>query len=295
MFWQKLKKFRYFGESLVVRFGMWFFGLFSVEFASNFSAKIAKVVGKLIAVNKLASSNLQQAMPYLDLPTRNKIIEQMWDNLGRIVGEFIYISKSSPQELLKNVEITQDSLKNIEDLKNCEQGAIIFSGHIGNWELGPKILTSLGLKVNVVYRPLNNPIVEEMTAKIRGVKLIEKGVNGTRKIIEALKNKEVVIILADQKVSEGQKIKFFHDDAITTTSIARMALKYDIPLVPARVIRLKNKFFFKVELEKNLVFKKSDDLNDDINKLTLLINQKLEEWIKQYPHQWFWVHNRWKK
>lgn len=295
MFWQKLKKFRYLCESFVVGFGLWFFGLFSVKFSSNISAKIAKFVGKFIAVNKLALNNLTLAMPELDFNARKKIIEQMWENLGRIVGEFVYICKSTPQDLMKNVEITEDSLKNIEDLKNSNNGAIVFSGHIGNWELGPKTLIAKGLKINVVYRPLNNPLVEEMTAKIRGVNLIEKGVNGTRKIIEALKNKELVIILADQKVSEGEKIKFFNDEAITTTSIARLALKYDVPLVPARVVRLGNNFLFRVDIEKNLVFKKSNDLNCDITNLTLLINLKLEQWIKEYPSQWFWVHNRWKK
>ena len=77
MFWQQLKKIRYFCESLVVRFGIWFFGLLTVEVASNFSANIAKFVGKLIAVNKLALHNLALAMPQLDLNARKKNIQQM--------------------------------------------------------------------------------------------------------------------------------------------------------------------------------------------------------------------------
>jgi KDO2-lipid IV(A) lauroyltransferase len=134
-----------------------------------------------------------------------------------------------------------------------------------------------------------------MTAKIRAVNLIEKGNSGSRKIIEALKNNELVIILADQKISEGEKIKFFHEDAITTTSIARLALKYDVDLIPARVIRFDQKSNFFVEVEKPLVIKKTLNLNEDILALTLAINQNIERWIRNSPAQWFWVHNRWKK
>ena len=83
--------------------------------------------------------------------------------------------------------------------------------------------------------------------------------------------------------------------AITTTSIARLALRYDIPLIPARSIRIGKEFRFRAEVEKPLAIKKSDDVNSDVLRLTREINLKLEEWVKEYPSQWFWVHNRWKK
>ena len=152
-----------------------------------------------------------------------------------------------------------------------------------------------GLKVSTVYRPLNNPYVEKMTASIRGSKLIPKGSQGNRQIIEAVKNGEFIIILADQKISEGEKVKFFHDDAITTTSIARIALKYNIALIPARPIRIDHEFKFWAEVERPLDFQKSSDINKDTLDLTRVINQKLEQWISEYPAQWFWVHDRWKK
>jgi len=290
-----LNNLRYRLESFCVKFGLWFFAKLSFATASNLAGRIALFVGKKIKVNQLAKKNLALALPELDEKKRAKIIDEMWDNLGRIVGEFVHVCKKTPEEILEIVDIDSVSKINFLQLKEKNKGAIIFSAHIGNWEIGPKILLALGFKVNVVYRPLNNPYVEEMTAKIRAVNLIEKGNSGSRKIIEALKNNELVIILADQKISEGEKIKFFHDDAITTTSIARLALKYDVDLIPARVIRLNQKSKFFVEVEKPLVFKKTLNLNEDILALTLAINQNIENWIRSYPAQWFWVHNRWKK
>jgi KDO2-lipid IV(A) lauroyltransferase len=180
-------------------------------------------------------------------------------------------------------------------MKQGNKGGIIFGAHTGNWEIGPKIFVKHGLKVSTVYRPLNNPYVEKMTASLRGVELIEKGVSGSRKIVEVIKNGGFVIILADQKISEGEPVQFFHDEAITATSIAKIVLKYGVDLIPARAVRLGRNFKFFVEAEKPLAIQKTTDLNSDVLRLTRQINRKLEEWIKQYPSQWFWVHNRWKK
>lgn len=292
---KKIKEIRYRTESYFVKFGLWFFDQFSFDKASRLAGKIAVFIGKKIKVNELASKNLSLALPEINEENRSKIIDEMWNNLGRIIGEFSHVCKKNPQEILELVDLDVDSIEVLNKLKESKKGAIVFSAHIGNWEIGPKILMALGFKVNVVYRPLNNTFVEEMTAKLRNINLIEKGNSGSRKIIEALKNHELVLILADQRIGEGEKIKFFHDDALTTTSIARLALKYDVEIIPARVIRnnLKNNFF--IEIQKPLVFKKSLNLNSDILALTLTINQIIEKWIRSYPAQWFWVHDRWKK
>ena len=291
----QIKDFRYLIEAIIVKLGLWVFGSLKPETASNIAAAIAKFVGKKISVQRLSYDNLSKAIPQLSEKEKEKILDDMWDNLGRVVGEFSYIAKSSPQQLAEIAEMPEETRQNIEAMKASGKGGIIFSGHIGNWEIGPKIFIKNGLKVSTVYRPLNNPYVEKMTSILRGVDLIEKGTSGSRKIIEVIKKGGFVIILADQKISEGEPVKFFHEDAVTTTSIARIALKYDINLIPARSIRIGNALKFIVEVEKPLVIQKSGDINSDVLNLTREINKKLESWIKQYPAQWFWVHNRWKK
>jgi KDO2-lipid IV(A) lauroyltransferase len=290
-----LKKVRYLVEAAIVWLFIDFFRLLKVDAASNIAAAISKFVGKKISVHKLAYRNLSKALPDLSEKEKEKILDEMWDNLGRICGEFAFVSKIPVERLDDFVSYSKDTEKNILELKNSGKGGIIFSGHIGNWELGPKFLVKYGINVSTVYRPLNNPYVEEMTASMRKTDMIGKNSAGNRKIIDVVKKGGFVIILADQKVSEGEPVKFFHDNAITTTSIARIALKYDVPVIPARVIRLENKFKFCVELEKPLVIEKTNDVNLDAISVTRQINQKLENWIKEFPSQWFWVHNRWKK
>lgn len=289
------KKIRYALEAPLVWFGIVFFRSLKIENASNLAGKIAIFIGSKIAVSKLAMNNLSKALPHLDSSQKNAIINGMWDNLGRVVGEFPHVCKMSADEILQHVEIDENSKKILDELIARNQGGIIFSAHFGNWEIGPKILIKYGIKVKTFYRPLNNPFVEKMTSSLRGVEMIEKGSDGNRQLITALKNKEFILIMADQKVTDGEPIKFFHDDAVTATSIAKIALKYNVPLVPGFVLRVNKQFKFLLRVEKPLEFNKINSLNSEANNLTLKINQIIEKWIGENPEQWFWVHNRWKK
>jgi KDO2-lipid IV(A) lauroyltransferase len=292
---RQLKQVRYLIEALIVKLGLLFFHSLTPKIAANFAAKIATFIGPKIAVHKLAYKNITNALPELNENRKKEILADMWDNLGRIIGEYPHIAYYKVEEIEEIVEFPEETIKNIEFIKNSKKGGIIFSGHIGNWEVGPKAFMKFGIIPHTVYRSLNNPYVEKMTATIRNQKMITKGTSGNRMIIDVIKNGGFIIIMADQKISEGEPVQFFHDKAITTTSIAKIALKYDVSLIPARSIRIGKDFKFIIDVEKPLEFDKTEDINKNVINLTLKINQKLESWIKEYPSQWFWVHNRWKK
>ena len=178
-----IKKIRYLGEALIVKLAMGFFALLGEKNASDFGSFLARKIGKLHSSHKLALSNISKAMPHLNEAQKNQIIDDMWDNLGRVVGEYVHLAKLSPQKMVEKYVLFDDkSRANIGFIKQNCKGGIIFSGHIGNWEIGPKTLMSEGFNVSTVYRPLNNPYVEEMTASIRGAKLIAKGSHGGVKL-----------------------------------------------------------------------------------------------------------------
>jgi KDO2-lipid IV(A) lauroyltransferase len=289
-----LKKIRYLIEILIVRFALFFFCVIGVRASSNLASSLARFIGKKLKVHQLAYKNLSNALPELSEKKKGEILDDMWDNLGRIVGEFHHIGTTPLEKIEEFVNFSAESKANLEMIKSLGKGGIIISAHIGNWEVGPKIFLKHGLNVSTVYRPLNNPYVETITANLRGVELIEKGTAGSRKIVETIKAGGFVVIMADQKISEGEPVKFFHANAITATSVARIALKYDIPIIPARSIRHGRQCSFTATMEKPLAMQRSDNLNFDILHLTRQINIKLESWIREYPSQWFWVHDRWK-
>ncbi len=294
----KIKQIRYFLESLVVRFGLFLFQIIGLKNASNLASFLARFIGKKISVHNLARKNIIQSLPNLNDKEVDEVLDGMWDNLGRIVGEFVHIAKFTGKELMEYAQFDEESKKNIANIKknfNDGKGGIIFSAHIGNWEIGPKVILESGINVKTIYRPLNNQVVDDLTSKIRGVELISKSSQGNKRIIEEIKKGNYILILADQRISDGILVPFFNHPALTTAAIARLALKYGIPLIPARSIRVGKGFKFLLRIEKPIEFQSSVNINESILNLTTKVNQKLEEWIKEYPSQWFWVHNRWKQ
>jgi KDO2-lipid IV(A) lauroyltransferase len=122
---KKFKEIRYRTESYFVKFGLWFFDQLSFDKASRLAGKIAVFIGKKIKVNELASKNLSLALPEINEENRSKIIDEMWNNLGRIIGEFSHVCKKKPQEILKLVDLDVDSIEVLNKLKESKKGAIV--------------------------------------------------------------------------------------------------------------------------------------------------------------------------
>jgi KDO2-lipid IV(A) lauroyltransferase len=123
--------------------------------------------------------------------------------------------------------------------------------------------------------------------------MIKKGRSNIRELLNKIKSGYSVIIIADQRTSEGKKIKFFNCPALTTTIPAQISLKYNCKIVPLRMERLSYNNF-EMTIYKPFEYKKSDNYEKDTYNLTLQVNKQLEKMILKRPEQWLWSHNRWK-
>ena len=275
--------------------------LIGIDFASALGSKILKIIGPLSKFDKRAEDNIKKIFPALNIEEKNNIKNNMWDNLGRNIGEFAFAKKLNPynnQRLnsYKNKpRFIIEGQQYIEDICNLKTGAIFFSAHIGNWEICPLILTGKKLKVTSIYRHANNPFNEKIIQWLRkGISFYApKGPSGAKKLFKVLRNKEFAAILADQKLNEGMLIDFLGHPAKTATAIGELSLKLSIPLVPIHVQRIKGATF-KYIIEKPIMIPKNN-YNHDKELLILLnkINKTLERWILKCPEQWLWIHNRW--
>ena len=283
-----IKYSRYLIEAILVKLFMIIFTAIGRRNASKLAGSLSTFIGGKLSVNKLAINNIKKALP--KEKNHQKIIKNMWQNLGQICGEYVHISKIPSNKITKYIHFSEETKANLKKMANSKKGGIIFSGHIGNWEIGPKSLIANNLKIKTFYRPLNNFLVEKITAKMRKTPLITKN-NGIREIVRSIAQGYYIVFLVDQKITQGQKIPFFNQEAYTSDLIAKIALKYQIDLIGARVIRNNQDFNFTVQIDKPLKITKTDNAKSIMTK----INAQLESWIKQYPDQWFWVHNRWKK
>jgi KDO2-lipid IV(A) lauroyltransferase len=122
--------------------------------------------------------------------------------------------------------------------------------------------------------------------------MFPKGTRGAVKMARAIKNNEAIAMLIDQKMNDGIAVPFFGVDAMTAPAIAQLALRYDLPILPAYVLR-KGGAHFEAHMFPALKYEKTGDTEKDTLTIMTAINTMLEGWIRAHPEQWFWVHRRW--
>lgn len=276
------KYFRHALEALIIVLLYAFFLVIGIDRASAFGGLMARKIGPLTKSHKTALSNLKKCFPEYDEFKLNAITDQMWDGLGRMFGEFPFWSMMSNKEFERRVEFNFNIPK---------QNILFLSGHYGNFELTSRLSQALDLGMHLIYRPANNPIVDKIINHARtkcGSTMVPKGRNGLKKLMDSMKAQIAVGMLVDQKMDDGVNIPFFGMLAKTTNLPAKLALKFGSKILVVRMQRKKGAYFFVDYQELNY------SINEDPNIITLRINQVLEGWIKEFPEQWFWVHNRWK-
>jgi KDO2-lipid IV(A) lauroyltransferase len=111
-------------------------------------------------------------------------------------------------------------------------------------------------------------------------------------LLRAIQQRRHIGMLLDQKMNTGIPLDFFGRKAMTATSIATLALKYDCPIIPVRVVRSAGTRH-KVTIFPPLALEQSGDEAADIKRIMSRINATLEGWIREYPAQWIWIHRRW--
>ena len=294
-----MKIIKYFFEFVSILSLLCIFKLIGFKNASDLGSLIGKYIGPFLRSKNLVKKNLKIGLGKLEKTHEAEIINDMWSNFGRNLAEYTYLKE------LKNGKtgfhhMKINGLDQLDKIKKNNKPVIFYSGHFANFELMPMELYKYGIKLAIIYRPLNNlflnPILEYARMKYVCPIQITKGRAGTRDLIDKLKDGYSIAMLVDQRVSfkEGPKIPLFEQPAYTTTIPAQLALKYNCKLVPLFIER-KNGINFELTVHEPLEIKKTGNNNQDKIEITLKINQSLEKMIKKNPKQWLWSHNRWKQ
>ena len=263
--------------------------------ASALMGGIARILGPPLGISRRARARLERALPGLGEAEYRRIIRGMWDNLGRVFGEYAHLDRISCVGMGAQVELV--GTEHVDAALARGRPLLFVSGHCGNWEVGYIAARQYGLDVAPVYRAVNNPGVEALMLGVRrstGVEPIAKGAAGARRIIAAMKRNAALTLLVDQKMNDGIPVPFFGRDAMTAPAAAELALRHEASLLPARVERLRG-VAFRVTVYPPLELERSGDRHADAARIMLAINRRLEQWITERPDQWFWLHRRWKE
>jgi len=261
------------------------------KISSDLGGVIFEKLGPYFRSKKLIHSNIKNSMPGIHSNDLNKMVNLMWNNYGRVFAEYVFIKNFRLGKLSSKIKV--DGQEILDEIKNQNKQVIFFSGHFGNFELMAMHLEKSGINLSAIYRPLNNIFLNFIMERIRKNYIcknqIKKGIGGMKKLINLKKNNSCTALMIDQRVSEGILSNFFNRKALTTTVPAQLVKKFNIPVIPIHIERIKN-INFKITVNKPIFFTQ----NETIQSITDKLNKELERMILIKPEQWIWSHNRWK-
>lgn len=284
-------------EALLVRGLVALFRRIGPVRASNLGGWLCRTVGPRLPVSRIADANLRMVMPELDVGARQRIIRDMWDNIGRNAGEFPHLSTlpHNPASGPGWDVVGEEHLRS----QAARGGPTIFvSGHIGNWEMLPPAVARYGLPFSSFYRAPNNPLVDTILRDLRDqamgqpVPLFAKGAHGARGALAHIIRGGHLGMLVDQKMNDGVAARFFGLPAMTAGAMAAMAIKLRCPVIPGYVERL-GPARLRIHVHPPLDLPASGNRAQDQMNLTQMVNDWLESTIRQYPGSWLWLHRRW--
>ena len=216
---------------------------------------------------------------------------QLGQNMGRQMGQTLFeiYHDDDFQHQHHKFHVSGPGLDAIKAAQAAGKGAIIVSGHFGQWEAVRAVIKMHGMESGAVYRPNKNRHYERRIRKgieAGGKPIFATGRVGTKALVRHLREGGIVSILLDEKYSEGVRLPFLGHDALTSLSAAQLALKYDLPMIPAYGIRMEDGLSFQVEFEAPIP-------HTDSIAMTRTFNDSLSARILANPDQWYWMLKRW--
>jgi KDO2-lipid IV(A) lauroyltransferase len=287
-------------EYLAARTVLGFLGILPRRVALFFSIGIARLGYHLLGnLRKVGYRNLEIAMPETSQRERARLVKGSFESLGRILGEVSQFHKATPAKLEQLIEFHIDHLLELyAKLRHEGRGAIITTGHMGNWELFVFAFAAIYEPMSYLARPIDNPLIEEMTVQIR-TRFGNRPINKTNSVIVAskiLREGGLLGILADVNAhpKEGVFVPLFGVPACTSSGAALLAIRTNSIILPMCAVwdREKHKYVaLHGEIIEPVI---TGDRKRDIAETTARFTAEFEKFVRAYPDQWLWIHKRWK-
>jgi KDO2-lipid IV(A) lauroyltransferase len=267
---------------------------------ANLFGRIAGLIGPLTREQRIARANLIAAFPEKSPEEIETILAGVWDNLGRLGAEFAHLDHiwqhdpAFPER--SRIEIGPRTHELFAQLRLDGKPALIFAGHLGNWELPAVAAVAHGLDAAILFRRPNSASANRIIEEIRAVKmgaLIPAGRDAPLRMAEALRNGQHVAILVDQYFSNGVEVTFFGRKTKANPTLARLLRQIECPIHGVRIIRLPG-HRFRAELSEELTPVRDASGQVDVQGTMQAITSVVEGWIREYPDQWLWLHRRWR-
>ena len=250
---------------------------------------LGQVIYYLGIRRSVTEKNLAAAFPSLPAKGVRNTARRTFRHFGSVAASLSVIPQLKPTDEGKWIYANEFSV--LKEALQEGRGCLVFSGHLGNWELMGAMASVCSIPATFVVTTQRNKRVEGMVNNIRrsaGIEIVKRR-EAARGVLSALKRNRCVALLIDQDAHEdGAFVPFFGRLASTPRGPAVFHLRTGAPLVFASCVRLPGERY-RIDFDR---------LNTrgitDPDKLTALMTARLEQAIRETPDQWFWMHRRWK-
>ena len=222
---------------------------------------------------------------------------QSWQNCVLTFFEFLQPNPfgSAGWDEFREQEGFEEYCKPILDAGN---NAFIITAHIGNWEALGSLGNREGVNLAAVAKPMHNPLVNNSILKSRAhrglqVLQIKSSMKG---IVDAARAGAWVAFVGDQDARRhGIFVDFFGRPASTAPGAAHFAYKMNMPILPAFCVRINDSSrHLKVIFMPPIYPNQDADKETELVRMTQEHTSALEQVIRRYPGDYFWLHRRWK-
>jgi Kdo2-lipid IVA lauroyltransferase/acyltransferase len=275
-----------------------FLRLLGPERASNLGGWLTRHVGPLLPAHKTALTNIRAVFPDLPDAEVRRIASGAWENLGRTGAEYAHLHHLFDWDADHPEAGRTDVLgiEHFESLRDDGKPGLIFSAHMGNWELPAICAAKYGLDATAVFRAPNNAAAREIVYSIRSGAmggLAAAGPGASFAMREVLEKGGHLGMLIDQHFTRGVAVDFLGRPAFTNPILGKFAKYFDCPVHGVRVVRLPG-YRFRLELTPALDLPRDASGAVDPAGAMAVMTRVIDGWVRENPEQWLWMHRRWR-
>ena len=249
---------------------------------------------------RVAEENLCRAFPgrYTD-SQRDQIVRAIYQHFACVMVEFLHLVRMLHSTNWKRyLQFPEDNhLRRTLQYLLSGRPIMMVTGHFGSWEMSALILGTMGLKAHVIARPLDNSFLHEYSRRFResaGQKLLAKK-GDFEKIQSILTRGGAIGTLGDQDAGRrGLYVDFFGRPASTHKAIALLALEHQAPILVFFIAKAADPLQYHAFLADVILPEAYKHHPAAVRAITERYTTALEQVVRRYPEQYFWLHRRWK-
>lgn len=225
-----------------------------------------------------------------------ELARRNFDHYVYSLCELVQLRTLSADELKKRIKF--ENAECLRELTDQDRGVVILTMHLGNFEWMGALASHLGIPLSIVARVMKNRLMESVISHQRkrwGIRVIQPLKNTLLSMLRELRRNRVIGFMIDQRRGppEGIFVDFFGRPAATTPGLAYLAEKTDAKVFPFYNYRT-DLGEFVAKLGPAIPYKRIGRRDENVYHNTQRYTEVIENMIREYPEQWFWIHRRWR-